>query len=148
MSGGSSVNSVADYAGDVSATEAWKILGDDPTSVLVDVRSAAEWTFVGAANLAELGKSGITISWQSFPGMVTNPFFVAEIKARDIPAEAPILLLCRSGVRSKAAAIALTSAGYERCYNIEEGFEGNHDEDKHRGRMGGWKFAGLPWVQG
>jgi rhodanese-related sulfurtransferase len=61
--------------------------------------------------------------------------------------EAPILFICRSGGRSRAAAAALTAAGYRRCYNVAEGFEGNPDPERHRGKTGGWKAAGLPWVQ-
>ena len=128
-----------DYAGDVSVEEAWSMLQDDPAATLVDVRSAAEWAFVGTPDLGSLEKSPVTIAWQNFPGMITNPFFVAEIKARSVPQDAPLLL--------KAAAIALTSAGYGPCYNVAGGFEGDRDDKKHRGSVGGWQAAGLPWIQ-
>lgn len=139
-------SSLSAYAGDIPADAAWRILADDPRAVLIDVRTAPEWTFVGGADLSSLDKQPIRLSWQIFPAMNVNPTFVAEISAAGVPNNAPILLLCRSGVRSRAAAIALTTAGFEPCYNIVDGFEGQLDESRHRGR-GGWKALNLPWIQ-
>ncbi|MBL4666785.1 MAG: rhodanese-like domain-containing protein [Sneathiella sp.] len=135
------------YAGDVTVAQAWKMLDENPGAVLVDVRTTAEWAYVGLPDLAKLGKSCQTISWVQFPAMAPNPNFLAELKNIQRDTSAPVLFLCRSGVRSIAAAIASTGAGFTNSYNILEGFEGNHDADRHRGSLGGWKVAGLDWVQ-
>jgi len=84
--------------------------------------------------------------------MAANPDFVAEAGAEIAKAgadrNAPVLFLCRSGARSRAAAIAMTRAGYTRAYNISGGFEGDLDGQRHRGGTNGWKASGLPWRQG
>ena len=136
------------YAGDVSAAHAWERLRSDPGAVLVDVRTRAEWTFVGVPDLSELGKEVVFVEWQSYPSMDANPAFVDEVSAAAPDRQAPLYLLCRSGARSKAAAIALTGAGHAECYNVGGGFEGPHDARKHRGVTDGWKACRLPWVQG
>lgn len=136
------------YAGDLRPAEAWALLEKEPGAVLVDVRTLPEWNFVGLPRLDGLGKEPICISWQVFPEMARNENFVAEVAARGVGKEQPVLLLCRSGARSRAAAIALTQAGFGPCYNVAEGFEGDKDGQHHRGTVGGWKAAGLPWAQG
>jgi len=147
MSGGQTGGAGAAYAGDVSAKEAWSKLATDPGAALVDVRSDAEWTFVGLPDLSAVGKAPVLVPLQVFPGMAPNPNFTAEV-ARAVPAkDAPIYFLCRSGGRSRTAAIALTALGYTRCFNIAGGFEGDLDGERHRGQAGGWKVAGLPWRQ-
>lgn len=135
------------YAGDVSVKEAWSGLAEDPRAVLVDVRSDAEWTFVGIADLSTIRKKPLLIPLQTFPGMQFNSQFTDQV-ARAVPdREAPLYFICRSGGRSRNAAIAMTSAGYRRCHNVAGGFEGDLDGERHRGRAGGWKAAGLPWIQ-
>lgn len=136
------------YAGDVEVDEAWNGLRSDEKSVLVDVRTTAEWNFVGVADLSELGKESILVEWQSYPTMAPNPAFVDDVAGAVPDREAPVYLLCRSGARSKAAAIALTQAGFKTCFNVSGGFEGPHDADRHRGSTDGWKARGLPWIQG
>ncbi len=136
-----------DYAGDINPSETWQILKDEPDSVLVDVRTDAEWTYVGLPDLGGLGKETVCVAWQTFPRMRLNPDFLAELEAKGVRREQTVLLICRSGVRSRHAAVALTRAGYGRCYNVAEGFEGDRDGAHHRGRQGGWKARGLPWVQ-
>ena len=89
----------------------------------------------------------LRISWQQFPGMEINPDFVAQVAARGIEKDRTLLFICRSGARSKAAAMVCTAAGFARCHNVAEGFEGDRDERGHRGELGGWKKRGLPWVQ-
>lgn len=135
------------YAGDLNPTEAWALLSKDPKSVLVDVRTQPEWTFVGVPDLAEIGKQLMLVSWQTYPTMAIDPGFVDRVAAAVPDRDAPILFLCRSGARSRSAAIAMTAAGYRRCYNVAEGFEGAMDAERHRGRIAGWKAAGLPWKQ-
>jgi len=136
------------YAGDVSAAEAWERLKSDPRAQLVDVRTMAEWNFVGLPDLSALGRQVHCIEWQGFPTGARNPGFVAEASQALGDKDAPVLVMCRSGARSRAAAIALTQAGYRQAINIGDGFEGDMDEDGHRGNRNGWKQADLPWRQG
>ena len=142
----------ADYAGDIASTEAWAVLAAEEDAQIVDVRSMAEWNFVGLPDLTALGRRVLTVEWQSYPAMTVNPYFAAQ--ASELLAEAgagfetAVLLLCRSGVRSRAAAIAMTKAGFRRAYNISDGFEGDLDSEYHRGLRGGWKASALPWRQG
>jgi len=135
------------YAGDLKPTEAWKLLTDNRNAQLVDVRTRPEWMFVGLPDLTSLGRRPVLQSWQVFPGMEIDANFTAELTDQLADKEAPLLFICRSGGRSRAAAQAMTAAGYRRCYNVAEGFEGNPDTERHRGKTGGWKAAGLPWVQ-
>jgi rhodanese-related sulfurtransferase len=136
------------YAGDVDVTEAWEGVKNNPGAVLVDVRTNAEWNFVGIPDLSEAGKEPVLVEWQMFPTMDVNASFVDAVVAAAPDKEQPIYFLCRSGARSKSAAMALTQAGYSACFNISEGFEGPHDQNRHRGSAAGWKASGLPWVQG
>lgn len=134
------------YAGDVSVQAAWDALKQNPKAQLVDVRSAAEWTFVGQPKLEDAAKQPVNVAWQSYPGMKPNEEFVAQVQAAVPDRAAPLYMLCRSGARSRAAAMAMTQAGYV-AYNISGGFEGDLDGGKQRGKVGGWKAAGLPWAQ-
>jgi len=135
------------YAGDLKPTDAWKLLAEDKKAQLVDVRTRPEWAFVGLPDLSSLGKRAMLQSWQNFPAMDVDANFAAAV-AQQIPdRDAPILFLCRSGARSRSAAMAMTQQGYRKCYNVAEGFEGNLDTERHRGKVGGWKAAGLPWAQ-
>jgi rhodanese-related sulfurtransferase len=140
-----------DYAGDVSVAEAWKLLEQDASAQLIDVRTTAEWAFVGQPDLAPVGREVLSVEWQSFPQMNINPGFVktveAEVRGLGAKEDTPLLFLCRSGGRSRAAAIAMTQAGFTRAYNVAGGFEGDLDEGRHRGKRNGWKADGLPWRQ-
>ena len=135
------------YAGDVSPDEAWDLLDREPDAILIDVRTTAEWSYVGLPDVSSLEKEVVRLDWKQFPSMNVNPNFVGELQAQGFEADQALLFLCRSGVRSKDAAVAMTSAGFRRCYNIAEGFEGDRNDTKHRGTVGGWKLRGLPWVQ-
>jgi rhodanese-related sulfurtransferase len=138
-----------DYAGDVSAAEAWQQLQSDPKAQLVDVRTMAEWNFVGLPDLGAVGRRVHCVEWQGFPTGAQNPAFVAEASAAlGADKSAPVLLICRSGARSRAAAIALARAGFEKAFNVAGGFEGDSDGEGHRGHVNGWKAANLPWRQG
>jgi rhodanese-related sulfurtransferase len=136
------------YAGDVTPNEAWEILESESAATLIDVRTDAEWGYVGGPDLSPLDKKPLLIGWQLFPSMGVNPNFADDVERLGVSKEAPILLLCRSGARSKAAAQALTALGYRSCFNIADGFEGPHDSARHRGTVAGWKASGLPWRQG
>lgn len=135
------------YAGDVTPKDAWDWLNEDENTVLVDCRTNAEWNYVGLPDLSGIGKNTVTIEWVNFPDGAVNASFVDQVKQAGIGPDRRVLFLCRSGVRSIAAAKALTEAGYDQAYNILEGFEGDKDDDAHRATIGGWKVAGLPWKQ-
>lgn len=160
------------YAGDITPAEAWRVLREHPGAVLVDVRTNAEWQFVGVPDLSGLGRRTRFVEWVDFPAGEPNARFVPQLEAEVAaeraavstgprPAEGasdgsadsgfdrgqvPVLFLCRSGQRSIGAAIAATSAGLGPAYNVLEGFEGGLDASGHRGAAG-WRAAGLPWCQ-
>ncbi len=135
------------YAGDIDSRRAWELLQSDPNAVLIDVRTQPECRYVGAPDLRPLGKAPLFVEWQSYPDLAVNPDFAAQVENNGARKDATLLLLCRSGARSRSAAILLTRLGFARCYNVADGFEGPKDGEGHRGRTVGWKAAGLPWQQ-
>lgn len=132
----------------VSPEEAWAALLRDPPAELVDVRTNAEWTYVGLPDLAAAGKTVHRIAWQIFPEMAVNGRFLEELAAAGLGPANSLYFLCRSGARSLAAARLAISAGIVRSFNIADGFEGPLDEARHRRTRAGWIAAGLPWIQG
>ena len=141
------VSAAPGYTGDVTAATAWKILSENKDAVLIDVRTRAEWNYVGLPELAPIGKQPALLEWQVFPSMQPNPEFVSTLESAYADKETPLLFLCRSGARSAAAAKAMSAAGYSTCINVAEGFEGPLDTHGKRGSAAGWKAAGLPWRQ-
>jgi rhodanese-related sulfurtransferase len=135
------------YAGDVSPCDAYLELQADPQAVLVDVRTNAEWSYVGLPDLTQMGKRVVFLEWQRFPDGVLNGSFVQQLREAGLSEGVPVYFLCRSGVRSAAAAKAATAAGLGPAYNVSDGFEGQLDSEGHR-NVAGWKAAGLPWRQG
>ena len=133
------VRAAAGYAGDVSALLAfqWWQAGD---AVLIDVRTDAEREWVGFI------VGAVPLAWKQWPGMAVNPGFEAGLREA-VPAGKKAVLLCRSGVRSIAAAKCAANLGIE-AYNIVDGFEGDPNQQGQRGQKGGWRFSGLPWRQG
>jgi rhodanese-related sulfurtransferase len=135
---------------DVEAT--WQHLASHPGSQLIDVRTRAEWTYVGIPDLGTIGKRAVLIEWQAFPDQTVDPRFAErladELRALDVQLDDDLFFICRSGSRSLAAAKAMAAAGYSACHNVAGGFEGALDDERHRGSIGGWKAAGLPWIQG
>ena len=114
-----------------------------PRALLIDCRTEIEHMYVGHPVGAE------HVAWQEAPDWEIDPEFADKVKrlvGGDLAR--PLLLICRSGVRSIGAATAATEAGYANCYNVLEGFEGDKDANGHRGNIGGWRKAGLPWIQG
>lgn len=135
------------YAGDLTPREAWQLLQDDPRAVLVDCRTQAEWSYVGGPDTSGLGRAHLSIEWQQYPTGRVNDRFVDQLReALGDDRDAPLVFLCRSGVRSVAAARAATAAGLGSSYNVLDGFEGGLDAEGHRGRTG-WRAEGLPWRQ-
>lgn len=128
------------YEGALLPAEALTLLQEAPGAKLVDVRSSAEWDWVGRI------PGAVEIEWQSYPGMRHNPDFLNYLSSQ-VDKESLTMFICRSGGRSHQAAATAAELGYKSCYNILEGFEGDKDSSGHRGAKGGWKAAGLPWVQ-
>ncbi|CAN7213307.1 rhodanese-like domain-containing protein [Acidovorax sp. LjRoot74] len=133
-----SVTPADGYAGDITPQQAWQWV-QAGQAVLVDVRSDAEREWVGRV------PGTAAVAWKQWPGMAMNADFDAQMRAA-VPAGTPAVLLCRSGVRSIAAARRATELGLT-AYNILEGFEGDPDAEGHRSQRGGWRFHGLPWKQ-
>lgn len=138
---------MGNYAGDVNVAQAWEILSTQNNSILIDVRTAAEWQFSGVPTLKFLGKEVFFIPWLNYPTFDFNNRFFPSFEAMNIAPEATILFLCKVGGRSRDAAEAVAERGYLNAHSIESGFEGDHNEYGQRGRVNGWKAAGLPWEQ-
>ena len=128
------------YDGALTPVEAHELLTLAPGAKLVDVRTRAELTWVGRV------PGSVEIEWQSWPDGAQNPGFAGELKSQVDP-ESLVMFMCRSGARSHAAAAAAKQLGYTEAYNVLEGFEGDKDPLSHRNTVGGWRKAGLPWVQ-
>lgn len=128
------------YAGALTPQESLKVLELAPNAKLVDVRSRAELDLVGRIPQAE------HIEWAFYPGWQPNPDFLAHLNMQVDP-EALVMFICRSGGRSHHAATLATQAGFTESYNVLEGFEGDTEiASKQRGKLNGWKAAGLPWT--
>ena len=134
------------YAGDITPEEAWKLLSEKSEAVLVDCRTDAERRFVGVPDLSSLQREVVYVEWNRTDGGHNDAFVDDLIASGVTPGERPVVFLCRSGNRSIGAAEAATAAGIAPSYNILDGFEGNLDENRHRGGTG-WKAVGLPWTQ-
>lgn len=139
--------------GEVDPTEAWHILKTDDSARLIDVRTRAEWAFVGVPDVGELAQQPLFIEWARYPDMSLNHAFAAQVEeaiGTDDPG--PLLFICRSGARSLQAAMAVAGHFAQKgaevtCLNVAEGFEGDLDATGHRGDRNGWKARGLAWRQ-
>ncbi|MDH4216555.1 MAG: rhodanese-like domain-containing protein [Gallionella sp.] len=129
------------YEGALLPGEAYEILQSAPGAKLVDVRTRAEIDWVGKIGGA------VEVEWATYPGMRPNPHFMAQLE-QQVEKEALVMFICRSAARSHSAAIAATQAGFNDCYNVLEGFEGDKNSKNHRNSLNGWRAAGLPWEQG
>ena len=129
------------YKGALLPMEAYCVLQASTQAQLVDVRTRAELDWVGRI------PGAAEIELRSYPGMQPNPGFIGQL-IQQADQKLPVLFICRSGARSGQAAAVATEAGFSDCYNILEGFEGDRNEEGHRGKISGWKAAGLPWEQG
>ena len=137
---------------EIAVDETWRRLSQHPDAILIDVRTKAEWAFVGWSDLSPIGKRPLLVEWQTFPDNRVDPGFVERLQEALVAAGAStdsrLLFICRSGGRSLMAARAMMAAGYAHCANVSEGFEGPLDQNRHRGLVAGWKARGLPWTQG
>lgn len=131
------------YAGAVTPIEAYALIEQDPNIRLIDVRTNAERDWVGRAAIPE--PQHAAVQWNLYPGGTPNPDFLEEL-SRAASKDNVLLFLCRSGVRSRHAAKMATEHGYQHCFDILEGFEGDKDAEGHRKTVGGWCKAGLPWI--
>lgn len=136
---------------EVDVATTWEALSSRAGAQLIDVRTRAEWTYVGVPDLGGIGKRPVLVEWQTFPDQSVDPRFVerltGELKALGVQLDNDLYFICRSGSRSMAAAKAMAEAGYRSCHNVAGGFEGPLDDLRHRGTVGGWKSTGLPWLQ-
>lgn len=131
----------------VAPTQTWEALKSDATARLVDVRTDAEWNFVGVPDLSPAGKQTVLIPWQVYPTMQRNAGFEDDLKQAGLTPENKLYFICRSGARSMAAAQAALAAGFPHVFNVADGFEGPPDAQGHRGATAGWKADNLPWRQ-
>jgi rhodanese-related sulfurtransferase len=129
------------YFGASTPIETQFIQSNTSSAFIVDVRTRAEWIYVGSV------PGSVQIEWQSFPTGELNSSFLDQLQ-QNVPADAYVLFLCRSGARSHAAASLASNAGFSKAINVIDGFEGDKDTSGHRGNKAGWKFCGLPWIQG
>jgi rhodanese-related sulfurtransferase len=127
------------YAGALTPAEAHALMRAG--AKLVDVRTKPELLYVGRV------PGSVPVEWQTYPGNAQNPAFLDQLSEAVEPGDT-LMFLCRSGARSHDAAAAAAKAGWRDSYNVLEGFEGAKDAEQHRGSVGGWRKAGLPWVQG
>jgi len=128
------------YGGALLPQEAYELTQKAPGAKLVDVRTQAEWDYVGRI------PGSVQIEWQTYPGSKPNPNFLNQLQSQ-VDKQAVVMFLCRSGARSHAAAAVAAQAGYSQSYNVLQGFEGDKDASGHRNSVGGWRLGGLPWVQ-
>lgn len=138
------------FTSDVSeatASDTYAALEAGGNVKLVDVRTRAEWSFVGLPDLSQAGSEPVLMEWQAFPDMAVNTNFGAALERACPDKSTALYFLCRSGVRSLAAAREMRARGYEAVFNVIDGFEGPPDGEGHRGRVAGWKASGLPWRQ-
>lgn len=144
---------MTDSVGGISCQEAWDKLSNEPTTTLVDVRTRAEWNFVGFADLSSIGKAPLFVEWQEFPSTQPTPDFPGRLRealsAANLPCDGTcnLLFMCRSGGRSGRAAEATAEAELGHCFNLIEGFEGGLNASGHRNSLEGWRVGGFPWRQ-
>ncbi len=128
----------------VSPRQAWDALAADPEAQLVDVRTPGEWNAIGVPDLDEMGKKPALVVWQ-FPDGRVNRAFLEDLAAAGVRPASPVYFLCRSGVRSMAAAEFAEDSGFAACSNVAYGFEGDPDRMGRRGGVNGWQADGLGW---
>ncbi|MEZ5691304.1 MAG: rhodanese-like domain-containing protein [Rickettsiales bacterium] len=142
------ISASCEYAGDISPLDVYNY-AKHHKSIIIDVRTKPEWQFVGIPDLSGTKSRLLTVSWKNYPDFSLNTNFVEELlSSDDIAKDMALFFICRSGGRSMDAAIALSKEGFNYCFNIDGGFEGDPDENRHRSTKDGWKYYSLPWIQG
>jgi hypothetical protein len=131
------------YAGAVTPQEAYALLQTSPSVKLIDVRTQAERDWIGRVIVPDA--QHLAVQWTLYPGGAQNTAFITQLEQQARPGDT-LLFLCRSGVRSRYAAKLATEHGFDHCFDILEGFEGDRNEKGHRKSIGGWCMHGLPWV--
>ncbi len=141
------MNNALIYPKEISAKGAFEILKSEKNSFLIDVRTLPEWNFSGIPNLSEINKDVIRLSWLFYPKMDFNSEFANQLQNEIQDNNSNLFFLCKVGGRSFDAGILAKQLGFQNCYNINYGFEGEKDEMGRRGFINGWKAEGLPWFQ-
>jgi len=137
----------------INAVDAFELLKKDKRSVLVDVRTNEEFNFVGVVNPEGFDSKMILLPWQIYPSMEENSEFGEALEDNlkkifgDEVLDVKIIFLCRTGSRSYQAANYAINLGYQNCYNLISGFEGDFNDEQQRGKVNGWKAKNLPWRQ-
>ena len=131
----------------ITSIECFNKLSEISNSYLIDIRTKPEWEFIGVPDLSSLNKKTIFIAWNEYPEMNINKYFIDQVVGENIEKIDNIFLICRSGKRSFQAAKHLTLFGYNHCYNISDGFEGDKNKLNQRSTINGWKYNNLPWQQ-
>ena len=131
----------------VTSVECFRKLSEISNSYLIDVRTKPEWEFIGVPDLSSLNKKTIFISWQVYPEMKINSSFKNQVIESNIKQDDKIFLICRSGARSLNAAKFLISCGYNYCFNVSDGFEGDKNNRSQRSTINGWVYHNLFWKQ-
>lgn len=147
---------MAGEIGEMTSGDAWASLSENQASQMIDVRTSAEWTYVGVPDLSSLNREILYLEWASFPDMARNPDFedslLGYFEQHNLIGDGDLFFLCRSGVRSRSAAMVVADRLDQRftgrCINISDGFEGDKNSAGHRNTIGGWRAANLPWKQG
>ncbi len=135
------------YHGDLLPKDSWDILVREKNAYIVDVRTKAEWHYVGGPDPKDFQNEIIKIEWLTYPDMQLNPDFASELMQCVTDKSAILIFICHTGMRSGAAADKMISLGYANCFNILNGFNGVLDPQNHRGTINGWKADKLPWRQ-
>lgn len=132
----------------ITPQQAWDMCQSNSRALLIDIRSSMEYLFVGHP------KGALHVPWIDEPDWVINPHFVTDVRKLMLggigdgsEGGVPVILICRSGKRSHEAAGILLKAGIGNVYHINEGFEGDLDDEHHRSTLGGWRHHNLPWEQ-
>ncbi len=138
---------------EINSGEAYEFLKEEDVA-LIDVRTDAEYAFVGQVDLTEISGKSFLVPWKVFPAMSINPRFQITLEKNlrnEFPEKDPqdlkLIFMCRSGARSLEAAMYCTQLGFKDCYNLSSGFEGNPDDKGHRSNIDGWRAENLPWRQ-
>ena len=140
-------NKIDSNAQNITSVKCFDKLSEIFNSYLIDVRTKPEWEFIGIPDLSSLNKKTIFISWHVYPEMKINSLFENQVFESNIEKNDKLFLICRSGTRSFHAAKFLVSCGYNYCFNVADGFEGNKNALSQRSTSNGWKYNNLPWKQ-